>query len=119
MATFSAVPTEAPSTAAAPQTGQAGQGDFDISQMAPPQDGIPSPMEANAGIFDQLRQLNMQLQDAQTILETIAGQFPAAAEYVRQTSQALEVANKSLIDVLTAVISQAQEQQPMSPRIVG
>ena len=79
----------------------------------------PSPMEANAGIFDQLRQLNMQLQDAQTTLEVIAGQFPGSAQYVRQAIQALEVANKSLIDVLTAVISQAQEQQPMSPRIVG
>ncbi len=120
--TFPQVPIAPPPTAAQPQTGQAGEGDFNISQVAPPQEGAmapPSPMEANAGIFDQLRQLNMQFQDAQSTLETIAGQFPASAEYIRQTLQALDVATKSLLDVLTAVVSQAQEQQPMSPRIVG
>lgn len=119
---LSAQPIAPPPEAAQPQVGQAGQGDMNISQqMAPPQDPsmAPSPMEANAGIFDQLRQLNMQLTDANSTLEAIATQFPAAAESIRQAMQALEVANKSLIDVLTAVISQSQEQQPMSPRIIG
>ncbi len=112
-------PSGPPSAEAQPQQGQAGAGqEFGLSQMggAPPESPA---VEQNAGILDALRMINLQVTDAQTTLDTIANQFPGAAEPVRKAMEALEEVNKALVDVLTGVLSQAQEQQPMAPKAVS
>jgi hypothetical protein len=73
-------------------------------------------MDQSAGLLDQLKDLNGQLTTAQDLMLTVATQFPGAAQYVRTVVEALDIANRGLVDVLTAVLSQSMSPEPPSPR---
>jgi len=117
-----AAPIAPPPTTAMPQVGAAGAGPapegLTMEQMG---GGMqpPTMVEANAGILDQIRQITVGAGEAQAMLEAIAAQFPGAAPAIRQALEALDMVSKSLVDVLQAVMSQAEEQGPISPRILG
>jgi len=72
----------------------------------------------NAGALDQLKDLNSTLTQAQDFMTTLADQFPGAAQYIRTVVEALDIANRGLVDVLTAVLSQGSTPEPPAPRYV-
>lgn len=73
-------------------------------------------LDRNAGVLDQMKELNMTLTQAQDFMTTVADQFPGAAQYVRTVVEALDIANRGMVDVLTAVLSQANTPEPPAPR---
>lgn len=107
-------PTVAPqplSTQAAPQSTPA------MSPLASPMGSSPLPQVA--GIMDQIRSLALTLQQGRQTLETVAAQFPLAAQPVRDASELLGQVSQKVVEIVTAVYTQAQEVQGASPRILG
>lgn len=78
-----------------------------------------SQLDQNAGILEQMKDISAGLTQVQDFIMTTAGQFPGAAQYARTVIEALDVANKGLVDLLTAVISEAQTPEPTAPRYLG
>lgn len=77
-----------------------------------------SQLEQSSGILEAMKDLSMGLQQAQEFLMTVASQYPGTAQYARTTIEALDVASKSMVDVLTAVVSQSQ-MAPSQPNYIG
>lgn len=85
--------------------------------QASPMDSSPLPQIA--GVMEQVRTLSLTLQQSKGTLEMISGQFPLAAQPVREASDLLEQASQKIIEIVTAVYTQAQEPSSPTPRILG
>lgn len=97
-----------------PGAAMAGSGPDQLAQMQQ-----QSQMEQSAGMLENLKDLSAGLTQAQDFVTTIASQFPGAAQYARTVIEALDVANKGIVDLLTAVISQSNVPEPMAPKYLG
>ncbi len=92
----------------------AGQGPQDMEALQQQQQ-----LDQNAGMIEAIKDLSAGLTQAQDFVMTAANQFPGAAQYARTVIEAMDMANKGLVDLLTAIISQANSPEPMAPRYLG
>jgi hypothetical protein len=110
-------PPQGPPGPAGPMSSPGMQmGGQDASNLAAMQQ--QSQIQQTAGVLENLKQLTGEMEQVQQFLSMIATQYPGSAQYVRSVSEALALASKGMVDVVGAVVSQAQ-MEPAAPPYLG